>query len=105
MLKELQNKTNEELIVNYGLNQSYIISKNVFQDLASKIIKRNKNVVLLAKPQIDIVDKSSNVSIVLKLKIIKTSIEIDFYSKLVDNLKKNIKSLIGISPKNITIIF
>lgn len=91
----------EYILINYGLNKTFNIHKDVFEQSLNLVLENNKQVELDGQINIRIVENNTNVKVSLNFWIIdpKASYE-NVINKLFKDINQQIFALIGVETTN-----
>ncbi|WP_033161337.1 MMB_0454 family protein [[Mycoplasma] collis] len=90
------------IIVNYGLNESYLVHKQAFLQSVKLVFEKNKDVSLDSEINITFNNENSNIMIEAAYSILNSKQKFsEITDILLNSIKEVIKFLIGVEPDNI----
>ncbi|MGY6172473.1 MMB_0454 family protein [Candidatus Mycoplasma pogonae] len=91
----------EYVIVNYNLNNTYNIHRDVFTKVINNALEKHSEIILLKPVEIILVEKRTNIKIYVDFAIKKNYTLAAVAETIKAIIQQEVKNIIGIDPKNI----
>lgn len=89
------------IVLNYGLNKTFNIHKYVFFQVVKSTLKNIPGFYVTEEIEINLVEENTNIEIFLTFQLKQDLNLEETINKVQDQINEQVKSLIGVSPKNI----